>query len=78
MHTEKGRLADVYDLLIDVDACQFIAGRCANASVVATVQGLRVNTFDPTRVVDELLQLFGTNDAAPRAIYEFASKLPPE
>ncbi len=78
MYTENGTLAEVYDLLTDDDARQPIAGNRANASVVATVQWLRENATDPTRVVDELLQLHGTNDAALKTICEFASTLPPE
>jgi hypothetical protein len=78
MYTHNGTLAEVYDLLTDDDAPQPIAGDRANASVVATVQWLRENASDPTRVVDEMLELYGTDDVALKAICEFASTLPPE
>lgn len=78
MYTENGTLTEVYDLLTGADARQPIAGNRANASIVATVQWLRENATDPTRVDDELLQLRGTNDAALTTICEFASTLPPE
>jgi len=78
MYTRNGTLAEVYALLTDDDAPQPIAGNRANASVVATVRWLRRNASDPARIVDEMIELHGTDDAAIKAICQFASTLPPE
>lgn len=78
MYTQNGSLAEVYDLLTDDNAPQPLGGNRANASVVATVRWLRGNASHPTRIVDEMIELHGTDDAALKAICQFASTLPPE
>ncbi len=78
MYTQNGTLAEVYDLLTDGSSPQPIAGSRAKASVVATVRWLRENADDPARIVDEMLEMHGTDENALKAMYQFAATLPPE
>ncbi|MFN5706711.1 MAG: hypothetical protein ACK6DS_09430 [Planctomycetota bacterium] len=78
MYTQNGTLAEVYELLTDDSARQPIAGNRTKPSVTATLQWLRENASDPARIVEEMLELHGTDESALRAICEFAATLSPE
>jgi hypothetical protein len=76
MNTRNGTLAEVYDLLTDENGPQPIGGNRAKPSVMATVQWLRDRANDPARIVDEMLQQYGTDDGALSAICQYAATLP--
>ncbi|WP_372725112.1 hypothetical protein [Novipirellula sp.] len=78
MYTKNGTVAEVCELLMDVNSPQPIGGSRNNASALATVAWLRANTSGDRHVAAELLAECGTDENALAKICEFASTLPPD
>lgn len=78
MYTQGGTVNEVCRLLMADDSPQPIGGTRNNASVVATVEWLKTTFVCTDDIATELLRVYGSDDAALRAICDFASGLQPE
>ena len=76
VYTENGTLAEVYALLIGFDTATKQQIGIRDNSAALTLQWLWDNADNPRTVVAELLAKYGSDEAALRAIYDYASTIP--
>ena len=77
MYTDNGTLAEIYSLLSDDSGRQPIAGSRNDESVTATIQWLHSMVNSPDRLVEELIEKYGSDEEVLKAMYQFAETLPP-